>query len=133
MAACLLGAASIGLPYVPAAVALLALGCADPSARSRPPSADRPAGDGSGLGGLRALDDDVVDHAVLQRLLGGEPAVPLGVGRDLLDRLTGVEGDQLGHAPLRVRELLGLDGDVGRLARRPADGWCIMIRALGSV
>ena len=65
---------------------------------------------------LGPLDDDVVDHAVLLRLLGREPAVALGVGGDLLDRLAGVVGDQLGHAALGVGELLGLDGDVGRLA-----------------
>ena len=55
------------------------------------------------------------------RLLGGEPAVALGVGLDLLERLPGVLGDQLGHAPLGVGELLGLDGDVGGLAAQAGE------------
>jgi hypothetical protein len=33
-----------------------------------------------------------------------------------------VLGDALGHEPLDVRELLGLDGDVGGLALEPARG-----------
>jgi len=44
-----------------------------------------------------------------------------------------VLGGELGHAALRVDVLLGLDGDVGRLATQAASGWCIMMRALGSV
>ena len=60
--------------------------------------------------------DHLVDEAVLPGLLGGEPAVAVGVGLDALDRLAGVEGDALGHHPLQVDDLLGLDGDVGRLA-----------------
>ena len=39
--------------------------------------------------------DDLVDEAVLASLLGGEPAVAVGVGDDLVDRLAGVLGDQL--------------------------------------
>ena len=49
-------------------------------------------------------------------LLSGEPAVPIGVGFDPLDRLPGVIGDALGHHPLEVDDLLRLDGDVGGLA-----------------
>ena len=44
-----------------------------------------------------ALRDDVVDEAVVLGLLGGEPAVAVGVGLDLLERLAGVEGDALGE------------------------------------
>ncbi len=57
-----------------------------------------------------------VDQAVGLGLFGGEPAVALAVGLDLLQRLTRVVRDELGHAPLGVRQLLGLDGDVGGLA-----------------
>ena len=55
----------------------------------------------------------MVDEAVLQRLLRGEPAVAVEVGDDLLDRLAGVAGDQLRHLLLVPAEQLGLDRDVG--------------------
>ena len=45
--------------------------------------------------------------------VGSEPAVALGVGLHLLERLTGVLADQLGHLDLRELDLLGLDRDVG--------------------
>ena len=64
----------------------------------------------------RRTVDDLVDEAVLAGLVGGEPAVAVRVGLDALERLAGVEGDALGHHPLQVDDLLGLDGDVGRLA-----------------
>src|SRR5215211_3866368 len=67
---------------------------------------------------LRRTRQDGVDQAVLARLLGGEPAVTVGVGLDLLDGLAGVEGDPLLHETLGVEHLLGLDRDV---ARRTAD------------
>ncbi len=51
-----------------------------------------------------------------------EPAVPVRVGLDPLDRLAGVEGDPLGHHPLQVDDLLGLDGDVGGLPLHLARG-----------
>ena len=76
----------------------------EPSAPPRPPDLGR-----------RAVDD-LVDEAVLLGLLGGEPPVPVRVRLDPLDRLAGVEGDPLGHHPLQVDDLLGLDGDVGGLA-----------------
>src|SRR5215510_12068671 len=62
--------------------------------------------------------DHLVDEAVVERLLGREPAVPVGVGLDLLLRLPRVEGHSLLEHPLRVEHLLGLDRDV---ARRTAD------------
>ena len=65
--------------------------------------------------GRRAVDD-LVDEAVLAGLFGGEPAVAVRVGLNPLERLPGVEGDALGHHPLEVDDLLGLDRDVGRLA-----------------
>ena len=46
---------------------------------------------------LAALLHDLVDEAVLLGLLGGEPAVAVGVALDLLDGLAGVLGDELGH------------------------------------
>ena len=64
---------------------------------------------------------DVVDDPVGLGLLGGEPAVALGVLLDLLDGLAGVLGDALGHAPLDVLHPLGLDGDVGGLALDAAE------------
>ena len=73
---------------------------------------------------LAAAQDDLVDEAVVLGALGGEPAVALAVGLDLLERLARVHRDQLGHALLGVAQLLGLDGDVGGLATqtRPAAG-----------
>ena len=71
---------------------------------------------------LAPLDDDVVDEAVVLGLLGREPAVAVGVDDDLLDRLAGVVGDPLGQQPLGVGHLLGLDGDVGRLTPKAAEG-----------
>src|SRR3954463_15861649 len=47
------------------------------------------------VGDLAGAADDVVDEAVVLGLLGGEPAVPVGVGLDLLERLAGVLADQL--------------------------------------
>src|SRR5690606_4258726 len=65
---------------------------------------------------LAPTHDHVVDDAVLLGALGGEPAVTVGVLVDLVLGLTGVERDALGQQVLDVLELLGLDGDVGRLA-----------------
>ena len=62
------------------------------------------------------VGEDLVDEAVLAGLLGGEPPVPVGVPLDLLDRLTGVLGDQPHHHVLGVLEVLGLDLDVDRAA-----------------
>ena len=47
------------------------------------------------VGGLAGTLDDLVDQAVVLGLLGGEPAVAVSVGLDLLDRLAGVQGDQI--------------------------------------
>src|SRR5712691_3269110 len=49
-----------------------------------------------------------------------EPAVPVGVGLDLLDGLAGVHRGALGQGALEVEDLLGLDPDVGRRAADPA-------------
>src|SRR5882757_5780066 len=75
---------------------------------------------GSGAGGTRTAaardmrggEHDAVQQPVLLGLLGGEPAVAVGVLGDLLEGLPGVLGDQLGHPALGVQQLLGLDLDV---------------------
>src|SRR6476661_7952538 len=56
----------------------------------------------------------LVDEAVLQRLLRGEPLVAVLVGLDALDRLARVQRLQLGHLALGLGEHLRLDGDVRR-------------------
>ncbi|MPM27315.1 hypothetical protein SDC9_73825 [bioreactor metagenome] len=55
----------------------------------------------------------MVDEAVLEGLLRGEPPVAVGVRLDLLQRLAGVLGDELGHLLLRGQQLLGVDLDLG--------------------
>lgn len=61
----------------------------------------------------------MVDEAVLDRLLRSHEAVAVDVLHDLLDRLTGVDGDQLGHTAGEGQHLLRLDLDVGRRAAKP--------------
>src|SRR4051794_18765395 len=65
------------------------------------------------VGDLLGAGDHIVDEAVLLGLLGGEPAVPVGVSLDLLERLSGVLADQLEQHLLDVQRLLRLDLDVG--------------------
>src|SRR5690348_1759317 len=60
--------------------------------------APRESGRRSGVPGEAA--DDLVDEAVVLRLLGGEPPVPVGVALDDLEGLSGVEGGQLRHPVL---------------------------------
>ena len=62
----------------------------------------------------RGRAHDVVDEAVLLGLLRGEPAVAVGVGLDLLDRLAGVQAISSAISRLAGVNMLGLDGDVGR-------------------
>src|SRR5690606_12981898 len=54
--------------------------------------------------GQRGGLDDVVDEAVLQRLGSREPVVPVVVLHDLLDRLPGLLGGQLGQHLLHVHD-----------------------------
>src|SRR5579884_3200552 len=75
----------------------------------------RPAPRSARGGAAGGVLDDPVDEPVLAGFFGGEPAVAVGVELDALDGLAGVEGDALGHHALQVDDLLGLDGDVGRL------------------
>ena len=76
--------------------------------------------------------DDVIDEAVLQCLLCGEPPVTVGVLLDLFQGLSGVLGDQLCHLPLGLGELLSLDGDVcGGTTDTGRRLVCIIIRACG--
>src|SRR3954468_7175381 len=72
--------------------------------------------------GSAAADDvgcgltDVVDEAVVERLLGVEPAVAVAVRVDLLDRLAGLSRGDLGKALLHVEDEGRLGLDVGRRA-----------------
>ena len=58
---------------------------------------------------MAGLRDDLVDEAVVLRLVGGEPAVAVRVPLDALDRLAGVKRDPFCHHPLQVNDLLRLD------------------------
>src|SRR5215475_6197798 len=51
---------------------------------------------------LASPNDDVVDDAVVPCFLGGEPAIAIGVGLDLVDVLARMVGDALGQQPPRV-------------------------------
>src|SRR5689334_6385028 len=62
---------------------------------------------------LLGAGPDVVGEAVLLRLLGGEPAVTVGITLDLVERASRVEGDALLQHPAGVHHLLRLDGNVG--------------------
>src|SRR6202167_524762 len=57
---------------------------------------------------------NVIDEAVALGLLGGEPAVPVGVLLDGADGLAGVRRRPPEQRLLDVQHLLGLDPDVGR-------------------
>src|SRR5215467_3200348 len=83
--------------------------------RSRwfPPLRSGCSGDWPGCGDLDGAADHLVDEAVVLGLLGGEPAVAVGVPLDLLDGLPRVVGDALEQRPFDVKKLLGLDLDVG--------------------
>src|SRR3954463_3073969 len=72
------------------------------------------------VGDLLGAGDHIVDEAVLLGLLGGEPAVPVGVSLDLLERLSGVLADQVEQHLLDVQRLLRLDLDVGGRAAHAA-------------
>src|SRR5690606_5431589 len=56
--------------------------------------------------GQRCGLDDVVDEAVLQRLSGREPVVPVVVTHDRLDGLARLLGGQLGQHLLHVHDEL---------------------------
>src|SRR3954449_5857383 len=64
--------------------------------------------------------NDAVDDLVLLRLLRAHEVVALGVLRDLLQRLTGVLGDDLVEPLADVDDLLGVDLDVRRLTGEAA-------------
>src|SRR4051794_21872476 len=74
---------------------------------------DSVVSDRVGAVGHGGLADDVVDEAVLESLLRGEPAVAVGVLLDLLDRLSGVQGLQVVELALGPPEQGWLDRDVG--------------------
>src|SRR5699024_11843259 len=50
----------------------------------------------------RGVAHNVVDEAVVHRLLGGEPTVAVGVAVDLLHRLAGLLGGEFCHDLLHV-------------------------------
>src|SRR5438445_1964562 len=62
--------------------------------------------------------EDAVHEAVLDRLLRRHEAVAVDVLHHLLDRTAGVPGDDLGHAPSHLDELVGGDLDVRRRSAR---------------
>src|SRR5205085_96333 len=66
------------------------------------------------------MDDDVVDDAVLLRLLRAHEVVALHVLRDAVERLVRVVGDDLLHPALERDHLARLDLDVGALPLEPA-------------
>src|SRR5436190_13965115 len=64
------------------------------------------------------LREHVVDQAKFLRLVGGKITVALGRLGDFVDRLTGVERQDLVEALTILEDLVGLNFDVGNL---PAD------------
>src|SRR5699024_7865348 len=62
----------------------------------------------------RGVAHNVVDEAVVHRLLGGEPTVAVGVAVDLLHRLAGLLGGEFCHDLLHVQDEFRVDLDVGR-------------------
>src|SRR5690625_6938156 len=58
--------------------------------------------------------DDLVDEAVLEGLVGGEPLVAVRGGGDLLDALAGLLGGQLRERALHGQDQIGLDLDLAR-------------------
>src|SRR3990172_3887282 len=66
--------------------------------------------------------DHLVHDTILLRLGSIHVEVAVGVDRDLLDGLAGVQGQDLVQAILHAQDLLGLDGDVGGLALGAAPG-----------
>src|SRR6266545_7038186 len=62
----------------------------------------------------------LVDQTVLQRLVGCEEIVTVGVALDLLDRLARVLGEQAIEPFAQAQDVLGVDGDVGGLALETA-------------
>src|SRR5215218_2141292 len=76
--------------------------------------------DFSGDASLEPVRDHVVDDAVLLRFLCGHEVVALHVPGDLLERLPGVLGDDLLHAPLERDRLAGMDLDVACLPLQAA-------------
>src|SRR3954470_3501074 len=88
-----------------------------PTARPSSRLSGRRAGGGqSAAVAVAAPVHDAVDQAELLRLLGREEAVALERVADLCDRLAGVLGVDLLHAPAERDRLPRVDLDVGALA-----------------
>src|SRR5690606_18526923 len=75
---------------------------------------------GGDLGHVDRRFADVVDEAVLERLLGIEPAVPVAVLVDLLDGLARLGCGDLRETALHVEDELRLGLDVARRAAESA-------------
>src|SRR3990167_11226088 len=69
---------------------------------------------------LRFAVDDLVDEAVLLRLVRRHEVVPVGVFLDFVERLAGVLDEQLVDLLAQPQDLAGLDRDVGRRTLHPA-------------
>src|SRR5688500_4247078 len=91
-----------------------------PFLRTASPAAWRPLLSVLLVVGIELRVDDLVDEAVLARLLGAHDVVALGVLGDLLDRLAGVRGQDAVERLLPLQDLAGVDLDVRRLAAEPA-------------
>ena len=77
--------------------------------------------------------DHLVDQAVLPGFRGGHEVVAVGIGRNAVERLPGVVGEDRLDAPLQVEHLPRADLDVGRLAAEAAgQTWWMRIFAFGS-
>src|SRR5215203_770833 len=71
---------------------------------------------------LRRTADDPVYDPVLDGLLGSQYVVAIGVALNLLERLAGVVGQDLVHAPLGLDHLPGVYLYIGDLpAQAPLD------------
>ena len=66
------------------------------------------------------LGQDVVNHAVFQRLAGGHPVVAVHVSEDLFERLSGALGDDLTKLGTCLLNLLCCNEDIRRLPFGPA-------------
>ena len=69
---------------------------------------------------LARARDDLVDEPVLEGLFGAHPEVAVAVLLDLVEGLTGLEGDQAIEPFAQLQDFLGGDPDVRCLAARAA-------------
>ena len=84
---------------------------------------------GAAVAGRRA--QHFVHQAVVAGLDGGHVQIAVGVLLDALDGLAGVVAEDLVQIGAQAQNLLGLDGDVGGLAARAAEGLVQMDGGVG--